>query len=213
MNELDKLLKPDKKAFEADPFSYSALGRMRWGLIAEMSGFKMDLEKPATTEELKNPILWLTQAEALTQAATLIIKSEPEFQNMPDYYSGICDGQFRAAGLMLVGYSLEICLKAMLIMKKGISVYNEEGKKYHHHRLQILADFIPNITKKDKIILELLTHYVYWAGRYPDPGYGKEKDAEKIFTLAEKYKITAKDLFQLAAKVMAHSKVVADGIE
>jgi hypothetical protein len=210
MNGFDEYIKPNKSGFEADPFSYSALGRMRWGLIAEMSGFSIDLEKPATTEELKNPILWLTQAEALTQAATLIIKSEPKFNNMPEYLRGICDGQFRAAGIMLVGYSLEICLKAMIIIKKGIAGYNDEETKYRHHRLHRLAEFVPNLSEKDLAILELLTHYVYWAGRYPDPGYGKEKDAEQIFIIAEEYEITAKDLFQLAAKVMAHSRVVTD---
>lgn len=212
MDELDQYIKPNKKEFEADPFSYCALGRMRWGLIAGMSGYSIDLDKPATTEELKNPVLWLSQAEALSKAATLIIQSNPEFNNAPEKYSGICDGQFRATGLMLVGYSLEICLKAMLIMKKGISGYIDEEKKYHHHELHKLANFIPDLSEKDMAILELLTHYVYWAGRYPDPGYGREQKTEQIFTLAEKHQITVKELFQLATKVMSHSKVVAGGL-
>ncbi len=211
MNELNECIMPNKKRFEEDPFSYSALGRMRWGLVTELAGLNhIDIEKPATSEELKNPILWMTQAEALTQAAILILKSEPEFSNIPEYLRGICDGQFRASGLMLVGYSLEICLKAMMIIKKGISAYNDEEKKHRHHKLHKLANFVPNLSDKDIAILELLTHYVYWAGRYPDPGYGQEKKTEEIFDLAEKYKITAEELFLLVAKVMAHSKVVTD---
>ena len=57
-----------------------------------------------------------------------------------------------------------------------------------------------------KAILRLLTHFFYWAGRYPDPGSGKESKAEEIFTLSEKYKISAKDLFTLSSKIMRHSQ-------
>lgn len=97
MSGFDQYIKPNKERFETDPFSYSALGRMRWGILTELAGFDhIDLAKPATTEELKNPVLWLTQAEALSKAATIIIKSEPEFENLPDNMRGICDGQFKA---------------------------------------------------------------------------------------------------------------------
>jgi len=121
MNGFDEYIKPNKQRFEADPFGYSALGRMRWGILTEMAGFDhIDITQPATPEELKNPVLWLTQAEALSKAATVIMKSEPEFENLPKHLRGICDGQFKATGLMLMGYSLEICLKAMLIIKKAL---------------------------------------------------------------------------------------------
>lgn len=209
MSNINGLLVPSKLSFAQDPFGYSALGRMRWGIVTEMFGFNyIDLENPATTEELKNPILWMTQAEAMSQAAILIIKSEPEFDSMPEHLRGICDGQFRASGLMLVGYSLEICLKAMMIIKKGITAYNDEEKKNRHHKLNKLANFIPDLSEKDMAILELLTHYVYWAGRYPDPGYGQEKKAEEIFILAEKYKVNASDVFSLSSRIMSYSKVV-----
>jgi len=59
-------------------------------------------------------------------------------------------------------------------------------------------------TRKTKIIFTTEQRLEY-AKLMVDEGYS--------FTLAEKHKITAKDLFQLATKVMAHSKVVADGIE
>ena len=56
----------------------------------------------------------------------------------------------------------------------------------------------------------LLTHFVYWAGRYPDPGYGKEHEVESVFTISEKYQITAKELFNLAAKVMKYAQKVTE---
>ncbi|MFQ2026623.1 hypothetical protein ACK355_16020, partial [Aeromonas veronii] len=76
---------------------------------------------------MKNPILWISQAEALTQAAVTIIKSEPGFENMPIQFRGICDSQFCAIGLMLVGYSLEVALKAMMVIKYGTDGYNRHS--------------------------------------------------------------------------------------
>ncbi|WP_427003716.1 hypothetical protein [Pantoea eucrina] len=206
---IENHIKPNLITFSEDPFSYSALGRIRWGIIAAQAGFDhLDLDKPATTEELKNPVLWMTQAEALSQAAVLVLKSEPSFSNMPDNLRGICDGQFRSTGLMLVGYSLEICLKAMMIIEKGVDAYVKEEKNHRHHRLHKLATFVPDLTKKEIVILELLTHYIYWAGRYPDPGYGSESKAEEIFILSEKHSVTLHDLLCLAVKIMEYTKVV-----
>ena len=210
MEQLFRYLQPNRKDFEIDPFGYSSLARHKWGLIKELNGFSSDISKPATADELKDPMIWLTHAEALTQSAILIVKNEPSFDAMPAQFRTLCDSQFCAIGLMLLGYSLEICLKAMLIMKNGIDKYIEIEEKNKHHNLAKLADFVPNLTKKDRVILNLLTHFIYWAGRYPDPGIGKEYKAEEIFTLSEKHKITAKELFSLASKVMGHAKVVAD---
>ncbi|MBC8553058.1 MAG: hypothetical protein H8D23_25815 [Candidatus Brocadiales bacterium] len=114
---------------------------------------------------------------------------------------------------MLVGYSLEICLKAMLIIKKGISVYTAEEKKYKHHRLEQLAEFVPGLNSKDKAILRTLTHFVIWAGRYPDPGSGREDNTGEIFSLSEKYQVSANDLFRLSAQIMKHVQQVAGNKE
>ena len=106
---------------------------------------------------------------------------------------------------MLVGYSLEICLKAMLIIKQGISVYAGNEKTYSHHRLVDLASFIPNLNAKDKAILQVLSHFTVWAGRYPDPGSGRIDNVEEVFSLSEAYKISAKDLFELASRILKHT--------
>ena len=111
---------------------------------------------------------------------------------------------------MLVGYSLEVCLKAMLIMREGVEYYAAEEKKHRHHRLVELAEFIPVLSEKDKAILQALTHFVMWAGRYPDPGSGREGDTEEVFTLSEDYEISGKDLFELAGRVMSHAQCVVE---
>ncbi|MEF6206798.1 hypothetical protein [Escherichia coli] len=73
-----------------------------------------------------------------------------------------------------------------------------------------LAKFIPDLTKKDIAILRGLTHFVYWAGRYPDPGTGDEEKVEDIFRISEKYQISAKDLFILSAKITGYAETVAN---
>jgi hypothetical protein len=112
---------------------------------------------------------------------------------------------------MLVGYSLEICLKAMLILTKGVEAYTSSEKRYLHHRLEELAEFIPDLDAKDKAILRVLTQFTTWAGRYPDPGSGREDNAEAIFALSERHQVAARDLFALAARVMNHSQKLTNG--
>lgn len=158
-------------------------------------------------------MLWLTQAHALAEAARTVLQNEPDLGHLPGNVKGVCDCQYCSIGLMLVGYSLEICLKAMLIIKKGISVYTSEENKHRHHRLEQLAEFIPGLNTKDKAILRTLTHFVIWAGRYPDPGSGREANAEDIFNLSEKHQVAAKDLFNLAARVRGYTRQVAESGE
>lgn len=98
----------------------------------------------------------------------------------------------------------------MLILKKGIMKFTEDEKKHHHHNLEELADFVPNLSQKDKAILQVLTHFVIWAGRYPDPGTGRQNKAVDIFSLSEKFQISAHDLFVLASRVMGHAKEVVE---
>jgi hypothetical protein len=109
---------------------------------------------------------------------------------------------------MLVGYSLEISLKAMIILKSGIDAYIKEEKTYKHHALAELAAFIPGLSDKDKAILQALTHFTRWAGRYPDPGSGRVNEAEEVFALSERHQIAARDVFELATRVMRHTNEV-----
>ncbi|HHT9031235.1 TPA: hypothetical protein ACT5CL_006842 [Burkholderia cenocepacia] len=185
---------------------------MRWAMLTAARGSDADPSKPPTSDDLKNPVLWLAQAEAMAQAATLLTKYEPTFGNMPIELRGICDSQYCAVALMLVGYSLEVCLKAMIIIRDGIDAYAEaEAKRtYQHHSLRDLANFIGNLSTKDLATLDMLSHFVYWAGRYPDPGMKGIAKHEKIFELAEEHQISAHDLFSLAAKVMGHVRALTE---
>ena len=208
--DFNKHLAPNRETFGGDPFGYSASAWIKWGIVQTIAGFPVDITKPATSNDLKSPVLWLSQARALSEAAVAVFQNEPDFLSIPEAMKGACDCQYCAVGLMLVGYSLEICLKAMLIMKNGIDGYTQIEKKSRHHRLEVLAEFIPDLTLKDKAILKVLTHFVYWAGRYPDPGSGRDGDAEEIFILSEKHKISAKNLFELSKRIMNFSENIAN---
>lgn len=60
-------------------------------------------------------------------------------------------------------------------------------------------------------MLRGLTHFVYWAGRYPDPGSGREEDADELFKISEEYQVSAHDLFGLVTKVMSYAEAYIGG--
>lgn len=208
MQTPNESLAPSRTAFEADPFGYAGLAWTRWAIAQNFAGLDVNPEVPPTGADLKSPVLWLSQAHALSEAASIVVRGEPELGHLPIFTRGVCHSQYFAVGLMLVGYSLEICLKGMLILKMGIKRYIAEEKGHRHHNLVRLADFIPNLSEKDKAILQLLTYFLVWAGRYPDPGSGREEQSTEIFELSEQYEISGKDLFALSACIMGYAKVV-----
>jgi hypothetical protein len=207
------MLHPSRASFASDPFGYSALAWHKWGTAQALAGSPVDPESAPTSTDLKSPVLWLAHAHALSEAASAVFQKEPSWESMPLMIRSICDSQYCAAGLMLVGYSLEICLKGMLILTKGVATYSLEEKKFLHHKLERLADHVPNLSLKDKAILRVLTHFTEWAGRYPDPGSGREQNASEIFALSEQHQIAGRDLFGLAARVMKHTQVVINECE
>jgi hypothetical protein len=205
-----KHLAADRLQFAADPFGYSASAWIRWAFFQQIHGFNADPEKPPTANDLKSPVLWLSHARALSEAASAVLRHEPTYEAHPRPLTGVCDSQYTAIGLMLVGYSLEVCLKAMLIIRQGVQAYADAERRYKHHRLDELAAFIPDLSKKDLAILKLLTHFLTWAGRYPDPGSGREGHSGLIFELSEKHQIAASDVLQLASRVMQRSAIDID---
>jgi hypothetical protein len=209
LKEIPKRLEPDRKGFEADPIGYSALAWHKWGLAQTIAGFPIDLSRLPSTEDLNSPVLWLVHAHALAEAARYVVLNEPDTSLLPTGLSGVCDSQYCAVGLMLVAYSLEASLKAMLVMKTGVTRYIAEERAYRHHHLPELATFVPDLDAKDRAILQALTHFSTWAGRYPDPGSGRRKYAQEVVDLAEQHQVTAKDLFFLAARVMGYAKQLA----
>lgn len=210
MTPHDSIL-PSKDGFGSDPLGYGALAWHKWAMAQTLAGYPVDLERGPSSEDLKSPVLWLSHAHAMSEAARVLLQGTPNLEPMPENIRGVCHCQYYAVVLMLVGYSLEVCLKAMMILRKGVTAYQAEEKRYYHHCLEKLAEFIPSLSEKDKAILKGLSHFVRWAGRYPDPGFGKEGHAEEIFTLSNRHQISAKELFTVVTHVMGYvSKVVEE---
>lgn len=197
---------PNREKFAADPIGYSASAWQCWGLAQTIAGFPVDIDRAPTVADLKDPVLWLCHAHALSQSAVILLRNTPNLELLPELSRGVCDRQYCAVALMLVSYSLEVCLKGMLILQKGVDQYLQQEKSYQHHRLVDLADFVPDMSTKDKAILKALSHFSYWAGRYPDPGAKRIDSAEDIFDLSEENQITAHELFDLSARVMKHAR-------
>ncbi len=203
-------LQPNPGGFAADPFGYSALAWHKWGLLATANGFPIDISKPPTISDLKNPILWLSHAHALSEAAVQLVRNPPSLDSFPQELRTICHSQYHAVALMIVGYSLEVCLKAMILLRLGAEEFTRREKGHFHHQLGELASFIPDLDEKDKAILKGLSHFVVWAGRYPDPGSKRLDNAVDVFDISEKHQINAKDLFALSARVMKHVQTVVN---
>jgi hypothetical protein len=153
-------------------------------------------------------VLWLSHTQALSAAAISLIQNQPDLESLPEDMRGVAHCQYHAVALMLVGYSLESCLKAMIIIRLGVDIYEETEKKHRHHKLKSLADFIPDLSDREKAVLDGLTNFTEWAGRYPDPGFGNVGHAEVVFGISENFQISAKDLFEVAAKVSSYTAVV-----
>jgi hypothetical protein len=202
---------PEINRFAADPFGYSALAWHKWATLATLNGYSIDISKPPGIEDLKNPVLWLCHANALSEAAVCLVKNVPTFNNYHVDMRTICHSQYHAVALMLVGYSLEVCLKAMTLIRLGKDEFIKQERSHFHHRLDELAKFIPDLSERDLAILKGLTHFVVWAGRYPDPGSTRVDHAWDIFQISEQYEICGADVFKLSARVMQHiEKVVGN---
>ncbi|MDX2298148.1 MAG: hypothetical protein NW204_00330 [Xanthomonadaceae bacterium] len=205
---MNSSLQPNPDGFAADPLGYSALAWHKWGLLAAANGFPVDISKPPTIADLKNPVLWLSHAHALSEAAVNLVRNPPSFDNFPLELRTICHSQYHAVALMLVGYSLEVSLKAMILLRLGVEEFTKQEKNNFNHNLEDLSSFIPSLDDKDKAILRGLSHFVVWAGRYPDPGSKRVSSAVDVFDISVKHEISAKDLFNLSARVMRHAQTV-----
>lgn len=149
-------------------------------------------------------------SELTFRVAKILIRTVPDFTTMPDSMYAICYRQYLASALMLLGYSVELLFKGLSIQQFGIEAYTKKEKKYFSHRLVWLVGQHIQISSKEHAILECLTHFIYWAGRYPDHGSGEESKLENIFTLSEKNEISMKELTATLDKLVkfAANKII-----
>lgn len=83
MKTSKRVFPPGREDFAKDPLGYSSLAHLKWAVACERAGYSIDPAAPATSEHLKNPILWLSQANAMSQAAYAVLMTEQGFESMP----------------------------------------------------------------------------------------------------------------------------------
>lgn len=93
MDQFEKHIQPNRKGFEADPLSYSALAWHTWGFAQTLAGFPINVAEPPTSTDFKSPVLWLTQAHAMAEAARVVLQNEPALDPLPINLRGVCDSQ------------------------------------------------------------------------------------------------------------------------
>ena len=153
----------------------------------------------------------MSHSLALAKAAETLLLNDPDFDLMEDNsMNGLAHYQYYATALMLVGYSLEVTLKNMIIINNGIDDYISNESKYMTHDLEKLAYFVPDLEIKDKSILNILTKFTILAGKYRDPGFNKGAVYDDISNAVERYKICAKDIFQLATKITKFALTISN---
>ena len=72
-----------RDSFAKDPFGYSALAWHKWGMVQTMAGFPVDIDNSPKSEDLKSPVLWLSHAHVLTEAALILLRNEPKLEFIP----------------------------------------------------------------------------------------------------------------------------------
>lgn len=195
------LSKERRKKFERDPFGYGIAAHQFLATETRSSGIPDTFLVHPSNLDLREPALWLSAAFALAEAARTVIFNDPKLEMMPEHAHNSIDCQYRGAGLMLLGYSLEVCLKGILIHTCGVDQYSSNERRHKHHKLERLADFVPDIGIKERVILRLLTDYVEWAGRYPDPGGDQAFKVSEVYLAAKKHRVTLADVFALGHRV------------
>lgn len=90
----------------------------------------------------------------------------------PEEVGALVDSHLQGVSVLLLAYAVECRLKAALL-KKGASLVSPEGvlqKQFKHHKLRRLAvDAGVALPEADLQILDGLTAFLEWRGRYPIP--------------------------------------------
>ena len=104
-----------------------------------------------------NPTYWHNKASDLFSSARVLWKAMDEKSNL----QVSCLSTYK----MLIGMSFEVLIKAHCIAQK---IDNERINKSHN--LTELANIAGlNLAKKENKILNILSEYIVWDGRYPTP--------------------------------------------
>ena len=162
------------------------------------------VELPTPEEDfeyfVKSPIQWLGKGQNLYRAATHLFERYKEATEATPTLDGvklddaipfIVDQRFFEPAGLLAGFSIEVTIKAAIVAKfperikpgmKGSDWFGEA--KGNGHDLKALAG-AAGLDVVDEGLLEMLTEFSIWKGRYPSnlegtPMYGMQTKIENL---------------------------------
>lgn len=108
---------------------------------------------------------WRRTAEDLSRAAEVLREHRYHQQ---EHGAPFMWARAMHAELLLWGYAVEVFLKC-LYLRRGNSLFRDGGYKGpQHHRLALIADTVGcSLTAPQRDLLDRLSQYVLWVGRYP----------------------------------------------
>ena len=115
-------------------------------------------EKQFNTNE-DNSTAWHNKSADLLSSAHVLWEAMQNDNNL----SVQCGPPYK----MLIGMSFELLFKAICI-QRGLTL------KHTHNLVSLSQSANISLTKDEASVLSVLTEYIYWDGRYPNP---KDKDA------------------------------------
>lgn len=144
----------------------------------------MELDVFERRETIQN--YWLNEAERLRDAAGTVWAAVEDESVATAVKASlgypVGTGFLKPVAWMLAGLSLELLFKAVIISAGGKP---PTGKGAHTLQNLRKAAAVALDESTDEGLLEILTHYVRWAGRYPTPKGRGERD--QLMALKEKH--------------------------
>lgn len=137
--------------------------------------------------EIREPRVWVDKAQLLKSSADFLFDEALVYQNKvyaseKTYFDAsheeVLKSHYLTVSMMLYGYSLECELKAILAYKHKEDSNEEVIKRYFKHDLEWLhtkvteevsPKYFVDVTVEDTYLLDRLTTFSTWAGRYPVP--------------------------------------------
>jgi hypothetical protein len=116
------------------------------------------------------PVAWVAKALELKRGFD-ILRTEVlrDVRNLMSGNFEGCDPSLTACSLMLGGFVIENLLKGIIAKKNLVPLVNGIPKFKHHTLIQLATDAGVAISPDEEILLQRLTEFILWKGRYPAP--------------------------------------------
>ncbi|USX21716.1 hypothetical protein NHH82_06020 [Oxalobacteraceae bacterium OTU3REALA1] len=115
------------------------------------------------------PVAWKANAMSLNRAfEELTTVSLADVKAMFDDVEP-AGPSITASVLMLGGFVVENLLKGLAAKKKKIPIVKGRPKFVHHGLVALALDAEVDLSAEEEVLLQRLTEFIMWAGRYPAP--------------------------------------------